>query len=385
MKKVLSAVICLISFSFSFQAYAQNGKSPVYTINGRITGVDSGKIYTLSPDRNVIDSAAIVKGNFIVSGKLDLPERKEFRIKPGNWEFGAFVDAPHITFDIDTLGSEHYDSGGKDYPIIRQIKETGSPLADVYAIYKRETEQDDYISLSKKLKFASKDSAAVIKNKMDSLVKTFPEKLKFWVENYVLQNPTSIPGIYIFQHYFSEFNEKSPVYLRSMLAQFSGPAKASPHYKELMNKLSALENVQVGKVAPDFTLLKRDKQKFALTATRGSVVLLDFWASWCVPCRAAIPNWKKVYAKYHGKGFNIISISNDRKWGEWTKALDKEKMPWTQVIDEFPSTGGPAIVAGLYPSRYIPYYVLIDKKGDIVIASGDENAVTKKIEETLNN
>ncbi len=383
MKKVLSAIIYLILFSF--QADAQKAHSPFYVINGRITGVGSGKIYTLSPDQNVTDSAAIVKGNFIISGKLDLPERKVFRIQPGNWEFGAFVDAPHITFDLDTAGAEHYYSGGKDYPMIMQLKETGSPLADAYAIYIREAGKDEYNSLSKKLKLANKDSATFIKNRMDSLVKAFPEKLKFWVENYVRQNPTSIPGIYIFQNYYSQLNDKSPVYLRSMLTQFSGPAKASSHYQELMNKLSALENVQVGKPAPGFTLLKRDKQKFRLLATRGSVVMLDFWASWCVPCRAAIPDWKKVYAKYHGKGFEIISISNDRAWSDWVKALDTEKMPWTQVIDEFPSKTGPAIVAALYPSRYIPYYVLIGKKGEIVIATEDEQAVTKKIEETLSN
>jgi peroxiredoxin len=383
MKKVLRAVIYLILFSFSFHADAQNAKSPGYIINGRITGVDSGKIYTLSPNRNVIDSAAIVKGKFIVSGKLDLPERKAFKIQPGNWEFGAFVDAPHITFDLDTAGAEHYYSGGKDSPMIMQIKETGSPLADVYAIFIRETGKDKFNSLSKKLKFASKDSAAVIKNKMDSLVKSFPEKLKFWVENYVQQNPTSIPGIYFFQIYYNELSDKSPVYLRSMLTRFSGPAKASSYYQELMNKLSALENVQVGKPAPDFTLLKRDKQKFKLTTTRGSVVMLDFWASWCVPCRAAIPNWKKVYAKYHLKGFNIISISDDRNWGNWIKALDKEKMPWTQVVDEYPSERARGIVGELYTVYILPNYVLIDKKGEIVMASGDEHAVMKKIKEIL--
>lgn len=385
MKTVLRTIICLILFSYSFQAYAQNVKSPVYVINGRITGVDSGKIYTLSPDRNVIDSAAIVKGNFIVSGKLDLPERKAFKVQPGNWEFGAFVDAPQITFDIDTSGAEHYYSGGKDYPMITQIKETGSPLADVYAIYRRETGQDDLISLNKKLKGASKDSAAYIKNKMDSINKAFPEKLKFWIENYVRQNPASIQGIYFFEKYYSQVSDTSPVYLRSMIAQFSGPAKASSHYKALMNKLFVLENVQVGKPAPDFTLFKRDKHKFRLTTTRGSVVMLDFWASWCVPCRAGIPDWKKVYAKYHAKGFNIISISDDRSWGNWVKALDQEQMPWTQVIDEFPSKSAPAIVGELYGMHTLPYFVLIDKKGEIVMASGDEHAVIKKIEETLSN
>jgi peroxiredoxin len=141
--------------------------------------------------------------------------------------------------------------------------------------------------------------------------------------------------------------------------------------------------MQVSKLAPDFTLPKRDKNKFRLSTTRGSIVMLDFWASWCVPCRKGIPNWKKVYAKYHHKGFNIISVSNDRNWNDWVRALDQEKMPWTQVIDEFPSKGSLAKVGELYAVGSMPFFVLLDEKGKVILASGDENIVTKKIEEIL--
>ena len=384
MKKALRAITCLIVFCFSFQAYAQIAKSPAYIINGKITGVNSGKIYSLSPDLRVLDSATIVEGKFILSGKLDLPERKFFRISPGNWEFPAFVDAPRITFDIDTLGAEHQHYGGKDHAVIRQIKETGSPLADAYAKYLRETGLADYFSLARKLRLAKKDSTGYIKNKIDSLGNVIPEKQKSWIGNYVRQNPASVAGIFIFNEYYGQLNNTSPDYLRSILEQFSGPAKASSYYKALTNKLSVLENLQVGKPAPDFTLLQRDKRKLKLSTTRGSVVMLDFWASWCKPCREGIPDWKKVYAKYHGKGFKIISISDDRQWGDWVKALDQEKMPWLQVIDEFPSKTSPAIVGELYATRYIPYFVLLNKKGEIIIASGDEQVVTKKIEEIFN-
>jgi thiol-disulfide isomerase/thioredoxin len=381
MKKVLVAITFLTFFSL--QACVQTAKKPTYIISGKITGIDSGKIYIYSPDRNVIDSAAIVKGKFNLSGKLDLPEKKSFMIKPGNWGFIAFVDASHITFDIDTSGAQHQYSGEMDYPIIWQIKETGSPFADVYDIYQRETGQTESISLTRKLNSANKDSAAYLNKKLDSIRNVFPERQKSWIETYVRQNPTSIPGIYIFKEYYDTSQDTSPVYLRSMLGHFSGPAKASSYYKALMTKLSVLESVQVGKPAPNFSLLKRDKRKFNLSTTWGSVVMLDFWASWCVPCRAGIPNWKKVYAKYHRKGFNIISIADDRNWGDWVKALDQEKMPWIQVIDSYPSATSPAIVSKLYGTHFIPHFVLIDEKGEIMIATGDEHAVIKKIKEVL--
>lgn len=383
MKKLFKAATCLFLLCFFFHAYAQTNKDSTFTINGKINGIDSGRIYTLSANQKVTDSATIVKGQFVLSGKLDQPGRKFFRIKPGNWQFVAFVDVPQITLAIDTTGAVHQYAGGKDHPTITRVKENGSPLADIYAAYLKETGQDEYLSLAGKLGSVSKDTAAGIKSRMDSIIKAFPEKSKSWTENYVRQNPTGIPAVFIFQVHYSQMHDKSPGYLRSVMTQFSGPAKESSYYKALNSELAVLESVQVGKPAPDFTLLQRDKRKFKLSSTQGSIVMLDFWASWCVPCRAGIPNWKKVYAKYHPKGLNIISIADDRKWSDWVKALNKEKMPWAQVIDEFPKENSPAVVGELYATHYIPYFVLIGKNGEIIAASGDQDVMTKKIEDVF--
>ena len=381
MRKLLSAVIGFILFGLISQANAQSTRGHHFVINGTITGIDSGIVQLLSTNLTVKDSAVIVNGKFILRGEIDLPERKVFIIMPGNWSFAGFVDDTVITFDIDTLGAMHQYSKGKDYPVIRQIKQTGSPLADANALYINGTGLAEYLSLAKKLKTAKKDSIAQIKSKIDSISQLIPRRAKAWVEKYARQNSASLAGIYIFYEYYSEFGDTSTVYLRSVLNQFSGAAKASSYYKALTGKLSALESKQVGKLAPDFTLQKRDQTKLKLSKTRGSYVMLDFWASWCVPCRAGIPHWKKVYAKYHTKGFNIISITDDRFRKDWVRALDQEKMPWTQVIDEFPSKSSPAIVGELYGTKTIPFFVLLNKKGEVIIASGDEKLVTKKIEE----
>ncbi|MDB5025603.1 MAG: Thiol-disulfide isomerase or thioredoxin [Mucilaginibacter sp.] len=383
MKKSLSAAIGFILFCFIFQADAQITRNRSYVINGTIVGVDSGIVRMLSNDMHVMDSAVIVKGKFVFRGKIGLPERKVFAIIPGNWSFRGFVDDSVITFNIDTSFAMHQYAKTKDYPIIWQIKETGSPLADVYAKYQNETGFTYGLSLLKKLKTAKKDSLAYIRNELDSIGKLLTGKEKLWVENYIGQNPSSLAGIYIFNEYYRSLRDTSAIYLRSVINQFSGAAKASSYYDALTKQLSILTNMQVSKLAPDFTLPKRDKNKFRFSTTRGSIVMLDFWASWCVPCRKGIPNWKKVYAKYHHKGFNIISVSDDRNWKDWVRALDQEKMPWTQVIDEFPSKGSPAKVGELYAVRSMPFFVLLDKKGKVILASGDEKIVTTKIEEIL--
>ncbi|WP_342646288.1 TlpA disulfide reductase family protein [Mucilaginibacter sp. CSA2-8R] len=380
MNKLYKTTIFLFLMCFIIHAKAQTDKITTFTIDGKIKGIDSGIIYGLTPDQKIVDSAVIVKGKFILNGKFISPGRMLFKIKPGNWMFPAFVDVSHISFDIDTAGTMHQYSNGKDYPVITRVNEIGSPLADAYNTYAKETGQEEYLSLAGKLPSMNKDSAAYLTSKMAAIQKSFPEKAKSWIANYVRLNPMSIPGIFIFNEIFTQLPDKSTPYLSSMLSKFTGDAKASSYYQALYSRLPG-KSVLIGKIAPDFTLLKRDSTKVTLSSTRGSIVLLDFWASWCVPCRANIPALKKVYAKYHGKGLELIGISDDRKWSNWTKALDEEKMPWTQVIDRFPAPNVPAIVGELYGTHTIPYYVLIDQTGKIIAASGDERFITNKLVE----
>ena len=171
----------------------------------------------------------------------------------------------------------------------------------------------------------------------------------------------------------------SPTYLQATLDQFTGLARASIYYKRLANTLANLKHRQINSVAPDFTLSRSNKTNFTLSTTRGSYTLIDFWASWCAPCRRAIPNWKKVYAKFYNKGFKIVSVSNDRDRNHWIKALEKEQMPWTQVIDEFPGNGDPSRVAELFGVPSLPFYVLIDKEGFVILSSGSEDAVAERL------
>lgn len=109
--------------------------------------------------------------------------------------------------------------------------------------------------------------------------------------------------------------------------------------------------------------------------------MIDFWASWCHPCREAIPHWKEVYQKYKDKGFDIVSVSDDAKWSDWKRAMDMEKMPWMQVCDEFPVKNMPAKVGSLYMTHYIPFYVLLDKEGKILVYSGKEADIDRKLKE----
>src|SRR5690606_35410055 len=98
-------------------------------------------------------------------------------------------------------------------------------------------------------------------------------------------------------------------------------------------------------------------KKVSLSDFKGKYVLLDFWASWCAPCRKVIPELKALYEKYKDKNFSIVNVSLDEKREEWLKALTEEQMPWTNLLAV---NGLESQVADLYHIRAIPYTLLID-------------------------
>lgn len=119
-----------------------------------------------------------------------------------------------------------------------------------------------------------------------------------------------------------------------------------------------------GEVAPDFSQQTPDGKTLALSDLRGKVVLIDFWASWCRPCRIENPNVRKIYAKYAKKGFEILGVSLDRDHAAWVKAIQDDELPWKHVSDlGFWNNAA----AQQYGVASIPYTVLVDRDGKVIV------------------
>jgi len=137
--------------------------------------------------------------------------------------------------------------------------------------------------------------------------------------------------------------------------------KAQQAQQAEMERLSNL--IPVGGEAPDFRQRTPDGREIALSSLRGKVVLIDFWASWCKPCRMENPNVKKVYEKYHRKGFEILGVSLDRDMNAWKGAIEQDGLPWMHVSDlQFWNNA----VAQQYGISSIPFTVLVGKDGKVL-------------------
>ncbi len=159
--------------------------------------------------------------------------------------------------------------------------------------------------------------------------------------------------------------------------------KKNPNYppllayeKEIAEKKALKERLNIGKPAPLFSYPNKEGDKtYGPDSFKGKYLLIDFWASWCGPCRKEIPNLRKEYDKYHKQGLEILSVSIDSKKDKWLKAIDEEKMPWTQILA--PESGKD--IMKTYQFSGIPYIILLDKEGKILA----KNLRGKKLSDKL--
>ena len=174
--------------------------------------------------------------------------------------------------------------------------------------------------------------------------------------------------------------QRSADEVEGMYAGLTPRIKASYPGRKLKATLDRMKTTEEGGMAPDFTLSGPEGREVRLSDFRGKFLLLDFWASWCGPCMKEIPGLKDVYAEYHEKGFEILSVSLDDKLEKWTEAIKRLDMGWVHASS---LKGWKCPVAKMYSVTGIPAMFLLDRDGKILACGLRGEKLRERLESLL--
>ncbi|MDI3320283.1 TlpA disulfide reductase family protein [Pinibacter soli] len=208
-----------------------------------------------------------------------------------------------------------------------------------------------------------------------ALFKQQDDDKKHYTDSIIRNYPSSLVALYMAKEPLPmmKFNE-----IDSMLTIFKPYFPKHKYYLEMKERADVLRKVGSGVAAPDFTAIQPDGSKISLSSFKGKYVLLDFWASWCVPCRAENKHTKSIYEKFHPYGLELISFSLDSDLGAWKKAIEKDGLVWHNASDL--KAGKLSPVAQKYGIDGLPAVWIIDPNGKIIAEGLKGEAIDKMLE-----
>jgi len=329
----------------------------VFTISGTIKNPAAVKsVYLLQADSagtSIVDSTKLSDdGSF--KFKHFAPYGNLFKLRVGT-DFFDFIaqNTDEITFTTDLKDPQHtYEITGS--PSSEKIKEFNK-ISNFYGaqVTKVATEYDEK---SQAVGTAS-DSLQRI---YDPILRKITGEYGLAVIKFVNDNKSSLAAFYAMTSLSPEQYEQQMVaYADSINSSF----KDNPGVQHFIHQMAVLKPTSVGQKAPAFTTTGIDGKPVSLADYKGKYLMIDFWASWCVPCRQENPNVVKQYATFKGKGFNILGISLDVDKAPWQQAIAADKLTWAQGSD-LKRFEGPT--ENLYHINAIPSNFLIDPQGVIV-------------------
>lgn len=188
---------------------------------------------------------------------------------------------------------------------------------------------------------------------------------------------------------FIDYPKDNVEALKKMSDSFEKNYKDSPITKTIVEQVAQIESgyneyeiMKTGKKpAPEIIMDSPEGKEIRLSSLKGKVVLIDFWASWCGPCRKENPNVVKLYNKYKNKGFTIYSVSLDTDMASWTHAIEQDGLIWPNHVSDL--LGWKTIITKIYGFNAIPYTVLVGKDGNIIDVGLRGDALEKKVAEIL--
>jgi thiol-disulfide isomerase/thioredoxin len=373
MQKILISLSVILLLSFC----DGNKKNSSFQLKGTLSDSKAETLYLekLGTSKQVIIDSVILdeNGNFEFTNYT--PKIGFYRIKTNDKNFAMLVldsaDKVTITGSVKDLGNT--------------FKVEGSSETSMFIEYNNLSKSRDIKldSLNKEFQLLMETNKMDSK-RMDSLSAIFEAPY-----NYIINQTNTL--------IVDKISKNTNMYSSIMAIQALDPDKYLDLYKSLDAGLSKkfpndknvimfhdvverMLSTNVGQFAPEISLPSPDGKEIALSSLKGKLVLIDFWASWCGPCRKEMPNVIKIYSKFKNKGFEIYGVSLDQDKEKWMEAITKDGINWPQVSD---LKYWDNVAARIYNVQGIPYTVLIDKDGKIIAKNLRGQELEKKIAEVL--
>ena len=376
MRRLLYGIVCLGTL-------VACQREPGYKISGSVPGTPDGMKVYLYNWNTPVDSSVVKGGKFVLTGKVDVPTRYQLLIdlspdKVESYEkdlrgSDVFVDNVDIKYEspsIDSLPSRN----SFRRKVKGNVTVTGSPVHDLFLSYQEKLKPyrtrnseawDKYLQVyhipASEGVFNTREGIALTREMNDA-----QKEITRIQWDFIKANPKSPVSVDVAQNmvYTAKFSKAD---MDNLLQAIDPSLRETPGYKQLKESLESIAPIALGEKYKDLELVDENGKTVQLSdyVKPGQYNMVEFWASWCGPCRGEIPHLRHVYDAY-GKGkdaFNMISVSIDDKEKDWKQALKEENMKWTQLCD---LKGQEGEVINKYKIQGVPFCLILDKEGSII-------------------
>jgi len=357
--KTLTILFSILLSTFS--SFAQT-----FTITGTVEGLkDRTWIYLRNarPDKK-LDSVKVTNGKFRLSGKMD---EKIIRVYLHTEKYTDYIS---FWLEENPLNIRLKSGEFKKAIITGSKTELEDKLLS--KVKARIEKQED--SLSNLLE-AQKDK--LLKTDLQNKLKSVRKKGKEIELDYVKSNPNSLISANLLEVYASDWDKEK---ISQLYQNLSSEMKNTSYGKNIKDFLTLNKEIKIGGQFADFSQANTNGKMIKLSDIKAKYILLEFWGSWCGPCREENPNLVKTHATYKNKGFEILGVAADNNKEQWLKAIKEDKLPWENVCD---LKGDKNVAALIYGINAYPTNFLIDEKGIIIAKNLRGENLAKKLAELL--
>jgi thiol-disulfide isomerase/thioredoxin len=372
----LKTTFLLISFSLIIGCSTTGSSSNGTQLKGKLNNShgENVALEQLSPEAiKPVDSVKLNEsGEFTLNPVIT--ETGFYRLKLSDKNFITLIleagQKVKITGDAQDLGNTYQVEGSPDSELFRELNMISGKnyrqrdsLQKVFQAFMN-MGNNDSIKIDSMSKALEKPYMALI------------DQHNKYLQKFIEQHLTSFASLAAIQQLQAE--EYLSTYIK-LDEGLSGKYPNSSYVKSFHSSVAIQKNLAVGTAAPEITMETPEGGTLSLSSLKGKIVLVDFWASWCGPCRAENPNVVKAFKKYNSKGFDIFSVSLDNNKEKWIAAISKDGLTWKNHVCDYKGWQSP--VVRLFNFNGIPYNVLLDKEGNIIAKNLRGEDLEKKLSE----